>query len=83
MIELGKRTPGPADYTLENTIEPDGACVLSTMKGSGRRQILNERRQLYMAGNKYTPGPGEYTKPSDFGHYEKPAPLERPKTARN
>ena len=53
------------------------------MKGSGRRQILNERRQLQMAGNKYTPGPGEYTKPSDFGHYDIPAALERPKTARN
>ena len=54
----GKRTPGPGDYSIESTIEPDGNCVLSTMKGNGRRQILNEKRQLYWAGNKYTPGPG-------------------------
>lgn len=53
------------------------------MKSNGRRPILNEKRQLRLDGNRYTPGPGEYQKPSDFGHYDKPAPLERPKTARN
>lgn len=58
LSDLAKRTPGPADYSIDNTIEADGSCVLSTMKSNGRRQILNERRQLRLDGNKYTPGPG-------------------------
>ena len=47
-----KRTPGPADYPVGNTIEPDGIYLLSTMKSSGRRQILNQKRELQLAGNK-------------------------------
>ena len=53
------------------------------MKGSGRRQILQQKRELQLVGNKETPGPGSYKKPSDFGHYDAPAPLQRPKTARS
>lgn len=53
------------------------------MKSHGRRPILNEKRQLRLDGNKYTPGPGEYQKPSDFGHYDKMDSRIRPKTARN
>ncbi len=64
-----KRTPGPGDYIIDHSIEPDGKCLLSTMRGSGRRAIMNEKRELKMAGNKYTPGPGSYRQPSDFGHY--------------
>jgi hypothetical protein len=41
---IEKRTPGPADYPIENSIEPDGIYVLSTMKSSGRRQILQQKR---------------------------------------
>ena len=64
-----KITPGPADY-LNKTIEPDGLYFLSNMKGSGRRTILDGKRQLKVDGNKETPGPGTYRAPSDFGHYE-------------
>ena len=54
------------------------------MKGSGRRQILNQKRELQLTSVTIdTPGPGAYQKPSDFGHYNKPAPLDRPMTARN
>ena len=53
------------------------------MKGSGRRQILNQKRELQLtAVHIDTPGPGTYQKPSDFGHYDRPAPLGRPKTTR-
>jgi hypothetical protein len=41
--ELEKQTPGPLDYTIR-TIEPDGIYLLSTMKSSGRRAILNQKR---------------------------------------
>jgi hypothetical protein len=58
-----KSTPGPADYTLKN-ISPDGVYLLSNMKGSGRRAILNGRRDLKLEGNKETPGPGTYRNPS-------------------
>ena len=58
--EVGKSTPGPMDYSVANTIEPDGIYVLSTMKSNGRRSILNQRRDLALKGNKYTPGPGTY-----------------------
>lgn len=68
-LNIDKVTPGPSDYKISNTIEPDGLCILSTMKSSGRRPILNDKRELFLAGNKYTPGPGNYQKPSDFGHY--------------
>jgi hypothetical protein len=53
-----KKTPGPADYSFQNTIEPDGIYLLSNMKSSGRRQILNQKRELALAGNRETPGPG-------------------------
>jgi hypothetical protein len=54
------------------------------MKGSGRRQILNQKRELQLTSvTIVTPGPGAYQKFSDFGHYNKPAPLGRPRTARN
>jgi len=69
LIKLEKNTPGPSDYSIQNTIEPDGIYLLSNMKSSGRRSILNQKRELVLAGNKDTPGPGEYQKPSDFGHY--------------
>lgn len=36
-----KRTPGPGDYNLFHSIEPDGKCLLSTMRGSGRRAIMS------------------------------------------
>ncbi len=49
------------------------------MRGSGRRAILNEKRELKMEGNKESPGPGSYRQPSDFGHYEA---KQRPRTAR-
>jgi len=39
-----KNTPGPGDYSFQNTIEPDGTCFLSNMKSTGRRQILNQKR---------------------------------------
>ena len=34
-----KRTPGPGDYNY-NPIHPDGQYLLSTMRGSGRRKIM-------------------------------------------
>jgi hypothetical protein len=49
------------------------------MRGSGKRAILNEKRELKWAGNKETPGPGSYRQPSDFGYYEE---RTRPRTAR-
>lgn len=63
-----KKTPGPGDYTI-NTIEADGRYVLSNMRGSGRRAIMDGKRVLKLDGNKETPGPGTYRQPSDFGHY--------------
>lgn len=39
-----KTTPGPADYNVTPAIQPDGKCLLSTMKGSGRRAIMNDKR---------------------------------------
>jgi len=44
MLNIDKITPGPSDYKIGNTIEPDGITVLSTMKSSGRRAILSEKR---------------------------------------
>ena len=46
-----KITPGPSDY-CNKTIEPDGFYFLSTMKGSGRRTILDGKRKLKVDGNK-------------------------------
>lgn len=79
---LEKTTPGPSDYNVSLVMEPDGICFLSTMKSHGRRAILNEKRQLRLDGNKETPGPGVYKKPSDFGHYDRPNKAIRPQTAR-
>jgi hypothetical protein len=42
-INAEKSTPGPGDYTA-NLMHADGVYLLSTMKGSGRRAILNEKR---------------------------------------
>lgn len=39
-----KTTPGPADYNISHSIEADGNCLLSTMRGSGRRAIMNDKR---------------------------------------
>ena len=44
MSDIEKSTPGPSDYTITNTIEPDGICFLSNMKSSGRRPILAQKR---------------------------------------
>ena len=39
-IIVERSTPGPSDYNAK-CMQSDGVYVLSTMKGSGRRAILN------------------------------------------
>lgn len=45
--------------------------MLSTNRSDGQRPFLQDKRELRLDGNRYTPGPGYYRMPSDFGHYEK------------
>jgi hypothetical protein len=42
---------------------------LSINRSAGKRVFSHDKRELKMDGNRYTPGPGSYRKPSDFGHY--------------
>lgn len=51
----------------------EGQYVLSINRSDGRRPFLQDKRELMLDGNRYTPGPGYYRMPSDFGHYEKSA----------
>ena len=50
-----------------------GKYVLSRNKSAGKRCFMEGRRQSFIdltEKNDFTPGPGSYRAPSDFGHYD-------------
>jgi len=71
-LSIGTITPGPGHYRDRNIMNKEGQYVLSTNRSDGQRPFLQDKRELKLEGNRYTPGPGNYRMPSDFGHYDKP-----------
>ena len=50
-----------------------GKYVLSRNKSTGKRTFMDGRRQSFIdltEKHDFTPGPGSYRAPSDFGHYD-------------
>lgn len=70
IVNSGTKVPGPAHYDDHNYLNKDGKYLLSTNRSDGRRSFMNDKRELVLEGVRYTPGPGYYRMPSDFGHYE-------------
>ena len=65
--------PGPGNYKPQNDLSREGKYVLSRNKSAGKRAIMDGRRQSFIDLTKksqFTPGPGSYRTPSDFGHYD-------------
>lgn len=69
ILNSGTLVPGPGHYDDQNVMKKDGHYMLSTNRSDGRRSFMFDKRELRLDGNKYTPGPGYYRMPSDFGHY--------------
>lgn len=65
--------PGPGNYQPKNDLSNEGKYVMSKNVSSGQRKFLDGRRLSFTditARRSFTPGPGSYRSPSDFGQYD-------------
>ncbi|KAL4476561.1 hypothetical protein ABPG74_010294 [Tetrahymena malaccensis] len=65
--------PGPGTYQPKNDLNSSGQYVLSYNRGDGTRAFSNQARKSFtdiQANKSFTPGPGNYRIPSDFGNYD-------------
>lgn len=65
--------PGPGVYKPQNDLSNEGKYVLSKNVSNGQRKFLDGRRLSFteiMARRSFTPGPGSYRSPSEFGQYD-------------
>jgi len=74
------KIPGPGTYDLGKTdLSPDGKYCISRMPSVlSRRFGTSERGNIVI--KTYTPGPGNYKLPSEFGHYCSKNALKKPAT---
>lgn len=63
-------TPGPGQYSPRTEFSKTGQYFLSHFKNMGTTALYRSRRQTLseLKGDKYSPGPGTYRLPSDFGY---------------
>ena len=64
-------SPGPCAYDISahQDISPDGKYALAKSTNCLSRSFGHSQQRGDVALNRYTPGPGNYKLPSDFGHY--------------
>ncbi|KAL4443097.1 hypothetical protein ABPG74_002164 [Tetrahymena malaccensis] len=63
------QTPGPGTYKPIVSINPDGKYFVSKFKSSNSRSFTHSKR-ITNGVSQFTPGPGSYRLPSEFGYYE-------------
>ncbi|EAR85445.1 sperm-tail PG-rich repeat protein (macronuclear) [Tetrahymena thermophila SB210] len=63
------QTPGPGTYKPIVSINPDGRYFVSKFKSSNSRSFTHSKR-ITNGVSQFTPGPGSYRLPSEFGYYE-------------
>jgi hypothetical protein len=62
--------PGPGHYDMKPSLNPTGSYFLSKFKSSFVRRFGFEKRDSLTRGSVlWTPGPGSYRSPSEFGIY--------------
>ena len=65
-----KVVPGPGQYEVKPSLNSTGSYFLSKFRSSLVRKFGNEKRDSLTRGAVlYTPGPGTYRSPSEFGIY--------------
>ena len=63
--------PGPGQYSPPESINPKGQYFVSKFKSSGVGLFGSDIRKSKMIKDSFTPGPGMYDIPSEFGFFEK------------
>jgi len=69
--DLKSANPGPGTYNPSASLTDDGSYFVSKFRSSMCRTFSHGVRKNASLGSfEYTPGPGSYRLPSDFGYYE-------------
>jgi hypothetical protein len=81
----GQQVPGPGEYDPKLKTTKDGFQYIQKFHSSGARSHYHfDRTTLPNSSTaRFTPGPGSYKAPSDFGFYESKHAKKRASTARN
>ena len=72
-VDAGTDVPGAGVYRPQNDLSNEGKYVLSKNVSAGKRKFLDGRRLSFTelaARRSFTPGPGSYRSPSEFGQYD-------------